>query len=125
MILHSQFLPENHPPKMRTQFSPKLQEFQPFPVSKLERLRAYRQRAVKSQKSSISTVSVARQQAQPAEAVRNRKLFRVAAPPTGVCPSDKLKGVEVVITISVFSARARGGPACPTPQGPATVSRKW
>jgi hypothetical protein len=56
---------------------------QPFPVSKLERLRASYQRSVKSPASSLASVSVARQRAQLAGAVRSRQWDRVAAPPTG------------------------------------------
>jgi len=44
---------------------------QPFPVSKLERLRAYHQRAVKRQASSFTRRSVTRRQAQPTAAVRS------------------------------------------------------
>jgi predicted ATPase len=60
-----------------------LPDTQSFPVSKLERLRACRQRAVKSQESSLSMVLVARQRAQLAEVVRDRQRFRVAVPLAG------------------------------------------
>jgi hypothetical protein len=59
---------------------------QPFPVIKLGRLRVHRLRAVKSKKSPVSLVSIARKRARPAKAVRSRKLLRVAEPPTGVVP---------------------------------------
>ena len=60
---------------------------QPFPVIKLERLRAYRQRSVK-RKTSPNLLGIDRPKAgeEPEKVVRSHKLLRVAAPLTRVIP---------------------------------------